>query len=709
MRHLRFSIAPALAVGLAMLPACTEGTGMPMRHDSGMNPIIDGGFVCLELQSEACLNDVHFSCEPEGEFLRPVRDDCAARGLVCHPAIWCVVCHPGERSCDGDGNVITCRDDGSGWDVTQECNIAGGEVCVSGACVNLCNMALDEQSYVGCEFYAVDLDNAAIGAGRDAASQQYAIVVSNPGQYPSTVVVELDTGAFGAESTPVIVDTARLLPGDLEVFELPRREVDGSSSFAPCSMDSECQSATQQCWCAGGVRPDIVGADDCRCRNGPLGGPLNDGTHSALTSHAYRVRSDLPIIAYQFNPLDNVGVFSNDASLLLPTSAIDERYTVVGWPQTIANSSLPSEDFDPSATDEDLRAFLTIVGTEADTHVTVTLGPQVREVEAVGPYPTGIAMDVWEFDVGAFDVINLETHGFNADFTGTTVVGDRPVSVFTGSEASDAPRFTDIANRRCCADHLEEQLFPDSTLGFEFYIGRTPTRSHALNLAFLDPLDSVGEFNEPEYVRIVATWEGGLTHVLTSMPFPDDTFDIAEGDSVIIEATQDMHIVADHNVAVLQVTPSQEATGIPTEYPGGDPDIIAVPPVNQWREEYVFLTPSLYAFDFVTLVAHRDTRILMDEQPIESFDCQVGPADGLLYNPGDPPPEYLSYRCQLSFPDVLGRPTRVEPGIQDDGYHTIRTLTTRMDVARGCSLVITGFDSFVSYGYVGGANLIPIE
>jgi tetratricopeptide (TPR) repeat protein len=68
-------------------------------------------------------------------------------------------------------------------------------------------------------------------------------------------------------------------PGFLEVFELPRREVDGSTGAAP-----------------------------------------NDGTHTAVTSNAYRIGASHPVTAYQFNPLENVNVFSNDASLLLPTS-----------------------------------------------------------------------------------------------------------------------------------------------------------------------------------------------------------------------------------------------------------------------------------------------------------------------------------------------------------------------------------------------------
>ncbi len=688
-----------LVAGMAALPSCTVGSGMPMRDDAGTNPIVDGQFVCLRQESEACLDNVHFSCATDGEFLSPVREVCADRDLVCVDGLWCVVCRPGTGSCDESGNAVVCRDDGSGWDLREECDVAGGEVCDLGQCKNLCQTAVENRSYLGCEFYAADLDNAAIGAGRDASAQPYAIVVSNPGNYPTDVAVEVDTAAYGETPAPVVVASARVLPGDLEVLELPRREVDGSSSFMPCASDAVCQSATQQCYCQGGARPGAMGATDCRCRSSATGGGLNDGTHSALTAHGFRLRSSLPIVAYQFNPLDNVGVFSNDASLLLPTSAIGTRYTVVGWPQTIADSTNPAEDFDPSSNDEDLRAFLTILGTEASTRVTVTLGPGVVEVVGVGSYPDGLPGDVWEFDIGPFEVVNLETHGFDADFTGTQIVATHPVSVFTGSEASDAPRFSDLANRQCCADHLEEQLFPNDTLGRHFFIGRTPRRSRALNRAFLDPTrDSVGDFNEPEYIRVVAVSEM-LTHLTTSLPFPDDSFELAQGESVILTATQDVEITSDQAVSVLQVISSQGAVGIPSEYPGGDPAIIAVPPTDQWRRDYVFLTPQYYAFDFVTIVAPAAARLLLDERPIEDFDCEVGAADGLPRRMDDPPPTTVVYRCQLSFPDVIGRPNvRVEDGLQNDGYHTVRA-------TEEVSVVITGFDAYVSYAYVGGADL----
>lgn len=672
-------------------------------------PIVDGSFVCLYPEAAACLGNVHYSCEPNGGFLSTVARDCSQEVMqgipsTCSAAVGCILCRPESMLCDGN-TVVQCNAAGDGLEVREDCDLDAGFACQSGRCVNLCERAVRDRSYVGCEFYAVDLDNAAIGAGNDASSQQYSVVVSNPSGQPAEVVVERNTAAVG--EPPVVEEIRRVtvLPGDLEVFDLPRREVDGSSSFMPCGATSEC-NVGEACWCADELRvedaPPAGGHRDCRCRNRAGANGMNDGTHTALTPNAYRVRSTLPIIAYQFNPLDNVGVFSNDASLLLPTSAINRNYTVVGWPQTIAHSEDPNEDFDSRRDDEDLRAFLTIVGTQPTTRVKVTFGAEVRRVIGLGDLPDAVPGDVWEVDLGEFDVLNLETAGFNADFTGTLVEASRPVSVFSGSEASDAPRFDSLLNRQCCADHLEEQLFPNDTLGSRFYIGRMPPRSVALNAAFLDPtVDSVGEYDEPESVRIVAV-RSGLTTVTTTLPPPYDYVELLEGQNVILEATQHFRMESSQALAVLQVLPSQEAVGIPSYYPGGDPASIAVPPVEQYRKDYVFLTPGLYAFDFVTITAPRTAELLLDEMPIDAFECTVQAADGIRRRDGDPPPDWVVYNCQLSFPDVLGRNQPVQDGLQNDGYHTLRA-------TEEVGLVVYGFDAFVSYAYAGGLNLQTIH
>ena len=66
-------------------------------------------------------------------------------------------------------------------------------------------------------------------------------------------------------------------------------------------------------------------------------------------------------MAFQFNRLQLDGSGSGDGSLLLPASGLDGEYVVVSWPQTIADTDDPVTDFG-----DDLRAFLTIVGTAPD-------------------------------------------------------------------------------------------------------------------------------------------------------------------------------------------------------------------------------------------------------------------------------------------------------------------------------------------------------
>jgi hypothetical protein len=685
---------------LSSLVACRRDQMIPPDANSDARSFSDAGFFCQRPDTVDCLaNDVFARCIPDGEFLQPEYVDCRAMGLICRP-MGCGVCNPGTRQCIDDRPSI-CNPEGTAWVPDAVCDLAGGEVCRSGRCANLCDLAAADRSYVGCEFFAVDLDNAAIGAGRDASAQQYAVVVSNPGFYPAEVTVEIDTAAAGETAVPRRIQRVTVPGGDLEILRLPRREVDGSSSLAICtSQPDDVCAPNESCWCTGGVRPGGT-ATDCRCRTSPMGSGLNDGTHSALTSNAYRITSNVPVIAYQFNPLDNVGVFSNDASLLLPTSATGRTYTVVSWPQTIANSDNPAEDFDTSVTDEDLRAFLTVVGGTSGTMLHVALGDGAERVVGLEPGTFYGPGDEFDVPLGPFEVLNLETQAFNGDFTGTLLTATENVSVFTGGEASDAPRFEDLSNRRCCADHLEEQLFPDSTLGRRFFIGRTPARSSALNRAFITT-DSVGEFNEPEYVRVVASARG-ITQIDTTLPPPNAFFELEQHQSVLIAADRDFEMNASQPVAVLQVLASQEATGIQNVYPGGDPSIIAVPPVEQYRSEYVFLTPLYYAFDFVTIVAAADTLILLDEEPLDPARCSSAPADGIVRMPGEAPPAWLVYRCQLSFPDVIGLPNvRIEAGDQDDGYHTLRA-TDRV------SIVVSGFDRFVSYAYAGGLNLDPIE
>jgi hypothetical protein len=623
-------------------------------------------FVCEDESSVACQLNSHLSCQPNGEFLQVHTVDCSAMDKICHLDRVCITCSPTSYRCqpcerddeDCDPNVVQqCDENGDAWHDVKTCDLQAGDVCIEGGCENMCKLAERNRSYVGCEFYAADLDNAAIDDLNNASAQQFAVAVANPQAVAVEVTVEINDAPYGEPVEAREIDRVTVAPGALEVFELPRREVDGSSEEG-----------------------------------------LNDGTHTALSSNAFRVWSSHPITAYQFNPLENVNVFSNDASLLLPTSAIGPKYTVVAWPQTIGDSENPDQDFDSTSRDEDLRAFLTIIGTQDGTRLKVRLGPVVEKVVGLEPGETWRAGELIERDIGRYDVLNLETEAFNGDFTGTIIEADQAVTVFVGSEASDVPIFGTYATRQCCADHLEEQLIPDSTVGTRYSVARMPPRTRALaDAAFEDDPLSIAIVNEPEWVRVIAIAEG-TTVVTTTLPPPDNEFTLEQGEEDILRADQDFLLDADQPVSVLQALPSQGVTGIPREYPGGDPDLVVVPPIQQYRRDYVFLTPDKYAFDFVTIMAENGTEILLDGEPLPDH-CTTSPADGLEHGPGDPEPERVIHRCQLSFPKVPSR-RDAQPfaGEQHDGVHTL--------VAnREIGIVVYGFDRFVSYAYVGGLNL----
>ncbi|MDB4942735.1 MAG: hypothetical protein JWP97_2269 [Labilithrix sp.] len=647
MRRLRSALlaaAPAVALAGA-LGASSCGFDSAYRDLPGpaVTPCTEGLVECRGAALTRCTG---------GE--RSTVDDCGARGLVCAPGLLrCTSCLPGSASCSGF-DVLRCGDDGETRAVAQTCDSEKGEACRAGACKNLCASAGTEHSNVGCEYWAVDLDNAVTAQG-NAAAQQYAVVVSNnEPDLVANVVVEEDTAAPGMAQALRTVATARVGPRNLEIFRLGPKEVDGS---APGTFDT--------------------------------------GTHTALSRGAYRVRSDVPIVAYQFNPLENANVFSNDASLLLPTAALGQgggrSYVIAGWPQTIARSEDPATSFD-----QDLRAFLAIVGTQPDTRVHVKT---TARIVPGGPLAQGVAKgEAFDVVLQPFDVLNLETGEFNADFTGTLIDASGPVAVHVGSEASDAPFFATLASRSCCADHLEEQAIPLRAAGKRYVLGRMPNRARTVAAAGA----RISPFDEPEFYRVVAV-QGGPTRLTTTLPAPYDVVDLdGEGANVTLVAHQDFTLVASQPVHVADVQASQEAAGVVRGLPGGDPSLTFVPPVEQWRSEYVLLTPDKYAFDFLVLTAPFGAQVFLDGLPIDGQSCELAPADGLtpaLRGKSDPP--FVVYRCQLSFPVVDPNTSAVSPGRQNDGVHRVQS-----DYPVG--VLVYGFDAFVSYAYAGGTDLRDI-
>ena len=652
----REGIRLAVVLAALLLPGCSCTPRV----------VADGGAsdaaqkICLP-GAPTCLGDRAGICNAFGTGLAGTPTDCGDSGLVCS-AGECFVCVPNAVFCDGL-TVRSCNPEGTASTEGETCDGLAGETCDASSgvagCFDACSLAADQRSNVGCIYYAVDLDNARVtdGSGNilDASAQEYAVVVSNPSLLTADVTVEVNNAAPGAPPALSVVDNATVPPGGLHTFALGNRPVDGG------------------------------------------GDTLNGMSGSTLTSNAFRITSTAPIVAYQFNPLDNTGtVFSNDASLLIPVTALGHDYIVIGWPQTIAVTPNLNTNFGSH-----LRATLTIVGTADATTVSIALPPGVG-IPAVPGNDVVIAPGgTYTASLGPFDVLNLETDDFAADFTGTFINASAPVGVFSGSEAADVPRWTSLTpptcplggspdpvnnaccadgsmatpigtcadgsaafpaysgDRRCCADHLEQMLPPLTAVGSRYVAARTPLRG--------------GPLAEPDYWRVMAVTED--TTVTTNLPPPDSVFTLFTGSYRDIVAAGDFVLEASKPVMVAQLIAGQERAAIPFTDPGGDPAFILPAPVDQWRDAYVFLAPDAYIFDFMILSIPEGVDVSFDGGPLPA-GCASNPGVGTLAG--------ISY-------DVVRCPIT-------DGAHSLSA-----DLPIG--VVVYGFDSYVSYGYPGGTDL----
>ncbi len=578
MRAFHFVLAAALAVG------CGPGKRNGNTNCFG---------VCTALGYEQCHED--------GTLDPPVA---CADGQTCDPQSGCVTCPPDELYCDGN-DVKQCNSAGTGGTLVMTC--PADQACSAGACKTPCEAAEDNPSNLGCDFWAVDLDNEAfnlIGASNDAAAQQFAVVAANNNDVAVTVTVSKNTGRVGAALAEVAVLQKEVPPHTAIELDLPQREVDGGMG-----------------------------------QNGTY--TQNSGSGTFVSPHAYHVVATGPVVVYQFNPITQA--FSNDASTLIPKQALGTDYVVVGF--DTANPCGQSQI--PIASIPD-HASVTIIPQEDNTTVTVTT---THPIMASGG-DSGIMIaetpknGTVTLTLSRYTVANLESrqvvgsigectsaisNGQTGDFTGTTVHSDKPIAVFTSHERGDGfGGATNIVNPPgwdtnngddlCCTDHLEEQLFPVTALGKQFAIARSPIRS-------TDP-----SWTEPDIERVVATVDG--TVITTNLPAPYNTFTLDKNKQKTFGSTTGFTISASQPVEVATYLVPQHF--VKQGYIG-DPSQLLMPAAEQFRKDYVFLIPQSFDSNFIVVAKPSDAVVTLDGTVLASVEqgCATGPIGmigGTLYD-----------------------------------------------------------------------------
>lgn len=551
-------------------------------------------------------------------------------------------CYPGLRRCEG-AKVMECVD-GAWTRVVEDCAPeTTGRVCHLGTCINLCEFQQKFPTHEGCGFWAIDMDQFYDSGNPDQNSRtsQYAIVVSN--------------GNPDWKAVATVEDPA----GKVQTVDV------GPGASVPILLSP-----------AFGLEGSLLGR------------------------RAYRLTSTLPVVAVQFNPLENVGVYSNDASLLLPDHVLGRRYRVLTWP-TLGGQNEAGQA---------LASNFAVVGTGTGTvQVSVTVSAAVQAGSGV---PAMQAGSTATFALGPFEVLNFEAGKPFDDLTGSIVEATGPVAVFAGHVCAMAPLSRCSAGKcsydpgKTCTvdgdcpsiaacDHLEEQLPPVRAWGKTVVIAKTWPRGKA-----------------PDIVRVLAAEDA--THVTVTGAAIEVPV-LAEGKFHEFEITNAVVVTADRPILVGQYLEGQDAPGSahsscfdetaskPCGDPGpqpsnctchqegqmvtgqackddrdcspddaniGDPSFLVVPPVEQHQAEYRFLVPSKYRYSYVSVVAPQGTEVSIDGWPVDTKGFV--PIAGTSW-------------ATARFPVV-------------PGAHVLTC-------SQKAGMMVYGWDRYVSYGYPGGMNV----
>ncbi len=507
-----------------------------------------------------------------------------------------------SANCGGCGKAcpasFTCANGSCSPQCTgaASCNADAGEICVGDHCANACDVALIGTSSVGCEFWPVHLWNTEDGTGYFQGP--LGVVASNTSPTATAnVTLEDATG---------VIQTQAVAPGSAALFTVPNAR--------------NRLAQTQQ-------------------------------------GEAFHLRSDVPIAAYEYNPVNAAQAFTGSADLLLPTHSLAQYYFVVSYSYNAGIGTSPPQG----------QGYLAVVGTQPNTSVQITV-PVATSAAANGSIPAIAAGGTLSLTLGQGEAVEIAEAASLADITGATITSDKPVVAFGGSGATTVP---DTAPG---GDHFEAQLFPTAAWGTSYECEKYTVRSQ----------------NDEDHWKIVAGQSG--TVVTLSDPTIAAIPTLSAGQVVEFSTAKSFDLIASKPVLVahyLEAWGALSGQYDPATFPRpttnvcpfaggandsqciGDANMTLAIPTAQYLSSYTFYTPSSYAYDYVDVIAPMGSSITLDGSPIPALSAIGGGTYGLAQIP-------------------------VQPGVHSMGG----------DQPFGITLY--GYDYAISYTCVGGLNLRTI-
>jgi hypothetical protein len=498
-----------------------------------------------------------------------------------------------------------------------------------------CQEAAYQKSYVGCDFWPTVTPNSVWNVF------DFAVVVANAGEKDSVVKVTRGGSVVAEETVPPNELRTVYLPW---VDELKGEEGDNCGSAA---------SLNKSVFSVGGAyhlttsSPVTVYQFDA-LEYAPKGGPAGKDW-SSCPGNTKCASAGGPIGCYSY---------TNDASLLLPSTAMTGNYRVATM-KTMTLKNLAGKENAVAG------GYFVVTATQDATDVTVKLGP-TGSVLAGKQFVATKGQDVITFTLDAGDVMEVVGAAeVGSDVSGSLVQATKPVQVIAGMPCVQLP-FPQAA-----CDHIEESVFPVETLGKRYIVTR-PTGPSGKPV--------------PHMVRIYGNVDG------TQISFPGgapkgtptsiDAGEVIEldggaGDKII---RGEFEIVGDHEFSVAifllggsVVDPPSIANGGRSK---GDPSQSFATAVEQYRKKYVFLAPNDYDKNFVDVVQPTDAEVTVDGTVVSAAKEPI---------PGDP--DYVLVRVPL--------------GKGQDGAHVL-------EATAAVGIQVVGYGEYTSYQYPGGLNLTAI-
>ena len=322
-----------------------------------------------------------------------------------------------------------------------------------------------------------------------------------------------------------------------------------------------------------------------------------------------------------------------------------------------------STHFDRSSSP--LISQVLLVGCEASTELTITptqaiqIPPDlVRGSNLPLTVPSGMSYTI--------TLNRFQTFMFHSilDLTGSKVTSNKPIAFFSGHECADVP----VGVAAC--DHLVEQLPPTITWGRRLFIasslGKTAGEQYKL----------ITSTTTTRVVCYCYTSTGGSVSQTFSTTLS------GAGRSYEFHIAQNMFCSIQASSPILLVQFAIGAAREPSHY--GDPFMMMIPPVEQYRNNYTFVTQSGFENAITVTVAS------------ELFNTGNIILNGNSLSSATWTPIYCSTQT------VCGYGTRVSLSVgRNVIYH--RDPTAKLGTS------VYGFLRVVSYGYPAGMQLAPIS